>query len=121
MRNTSRTATRLIASGGTANISERGTQKARATVDDERNKAMREFYQVYRPLQKKYNLRMHSHASIYDDAFIRIWEYKGEVRGECICYAKEEDEAACYRRAADELRNYSKRKEEVRENERKAG
>lgn len=90
-------------------------------MDDERSKAMRDFYQIYRPLQKKYNLRMHSHASIYDEAFIRIWEYRGEVKGECVVYAKEEDEAACYRRATDELINYSNRKEEVRGNERKAG
>lgn len=48
---------------------------------DEYREAVKEFYRVYRPLQKKYNLRMHSRFSIYDDGFIEIWEYTGEQRG----------------------------------------
>lgn len=49
---------------------------------DEYREAVKEFYRVYRPLQKKHSLRMHSRFSIYDDGFIEIWEYTGEQRGE---------------------------------------
>ena len=48
----------------------------------EYSEAVKEFYRVYRPLQKKHNLRMHSRFSIYDDGFIEIWEYTGEKRGQ---------------------------------------
>lgn len=57
---------------------------------DEYREAVKEFYRVYRPLQKKHNLRMHSRFSIYDDGFIEIWEYTGEQRGKCVCKVKEE-------------------------------
>lgn len=56
----------------------------------EYSEAVKEFYRVYRPLQKKHNLRMHSRFSIYDDGFIEIWEYTGEKRGKCVCKVKEE-------------------------------
>lgn len=49
---------------------------------DEYREAVKEFYRVYRPLQKKHSLRMHSRFSIYDDGLIEIWEYTGEQRGE---------------------------------------
>lgn len=57
---------------------------------DEYSEAVKEFYRVYRPLQKKHNLRMHSRFSIYDDGFIEIWEYIGEQRSKCVCKVKEE-------------------------------
>lgn len=50
---------------------------------DEYREAVKEFYRVYRPLQKKHSLRMHSRFSIYDDGLIEIWEYTGEQRGKC--------------------------------------
>lgn len=50
--------------------------------DDERRALIQEFYQIYRPLQKKRDLRLHSHFSIYpnDDDFIEIWEYANDRR-----------------------------------------
>ena len=42
--------------------------------DEEYREVIRRFYEVYRPLQKRHNLRLHSHFSIYDDGFIEIWE-----------------------------------------------
>lgn len=41
--------------------------------DDERRALIQEFYQIYRPLQKIRDLRLHSHFSIYpnDDDFYR--------------------------------------------------
>lgn len=38
--------------------------------------AVRQFYDIYRPIARKYGLRMSSHTSIYDDGWIKI--YKGE-------------------------------------------
>lgn len=61
MRTTRRTAIKLIVFGAIANISAKGTRKARAKVDDEEySRVIHEFYQTYRPLQKRYNLRLHS-------------------------------------------------------------
>lgn len=42
--------------------------------DSERRALIHEFYQIYRPLQKKRDLRLHSHFSIFpnDDDFIEI-------------------------------------------------
>ena len=70
--------------------------------------AVKEFYRVYRPLQKKHNLRMHSRFSIYDDGFIEIWEYIGEQRSKCVCKVKEEKDVECYKRATEELQNYGR-------------
>lgn len=75
-------------------------------MDDERSEVIREFYQTYRPLQKKYNLRMHSHSSIYGDNLIEIWEHSTHGTGSRICMVREENEVACYKRAAEELKNY---------------
>lgn len=73
--------------------------------------AVHEFYTTYRPLQRRYNLRMRSHQSIYDDGFIEIWEYNGESRGRCVCKAKEADDVALYKSATDWLKDYAHRKE----------
>lgn len=83
-----------------------------AKVDEEYRKVINEFYTIYRTLQKQHNLRMRSHASIYDDAYIEIYKYNGDIRGERICYIKEEEEIECYRKATEQLRTYSKGKEE---------
>lgn len=79
---------------------------------DEYREVVKEFYRVYRPLQKKHNLRMHSRFSIYDDGLIEIWEYTGEQRGKCVCKVKEEKAAGTGARAgsrngiAERLRFY---------------
>ena len=75
---------------------------------DEYSEAVKEVYRVYRPLQKKHNLRMHSRFSIYDDGFIEIWEYIGEQRSKCVCKVKEEKDVECYKRATEELQNYGR-------------
>ena len=45
-------------------------------MEDEYKEIVRKFYEIYRPLQKKYNLRYHMHFSIYEseDDLIEIWE-----------------------------------------------
>lgn len=47
--------------------------------DERYKKAVHEFYGAYRELQKRMNLRMASHFSMYTDNYIEIWEYRGEV------------------------------------------
>ncbi len=83
-------------------------------MEDEYKQIVRKFYEIYRPLQKRYNLRSHTHFSIYEseDDLIEIWEYKGETRGKCIIRAKETEEIDCYKRAIDELKNYKQEREE---------
>lgn len=91
-------------------------------MDEEYREVVREFYALYRPLQKRYGLRMHSHFDIYSAGTIKIWEYHGEKRGSCICSAKEEADIDCYRRAIQELISYRKKKEEENKSkERMAG
>ena len=72
-------------------------------MEDEYKEIVRKFYEIYRPLQKKYNLRYNMHFSIYEseDDLIEIWEYSGETRGKCIVRAKETEEIDCYKRAID--------------------
>lgn len=81
--------------------------------EEEYREVIKRFYEVYRPLQKRHNLRLHSHFSIYDDGLIEIWEYKGEKRSKCVCKIKEENDIDCYKRATDELKNYGKEKERI--------
>lgn len=89
--------------------------------DEERSKALNEFYQIYTPLRKAYNLRLHSHFDVYGNNFIEIWEYKGNVRGKRICMAKEEGEVACYKRATEELKSYKSDRKDRGNEEKRAG
>lgn len=92
--------------------------------DDERRALIHEFYQIYRPLQKKRDLRLHSHFSIYpkDDDFIEVWEYVNDKKVRQIVRAKEENEVECYKRAIEELKSYAEKEEGAGyEKERKAG
>lgn len=84
-------------------------------MGEEYSRIVRKFYEVYRPLQKRYNLRCHMHFDTCEknDGLIEIWEYKGETRGKCIVRAKETEEIDCYKRAIDELKNYMKEREEI--------
>ncbi len=75
---------------------------------DKYKEAVKEFYRIYRPIQKKCSLRMHSKFSMSDDGIIEIWEYKGEQRVKCVCKIKEEDDTECYIRATEALISYEK-------------
>lgn len=92
-------------------------------MEQEYQEALHGFYQTYRPLQQKYNLRMHSHFSIYGGGIIEIWEYESYKKGRCICEIKEDDEIACYKKAMEMLENYrqTRDKSEAEANEKKAG
>lgn len=76
--------------------------------EEERRKVLRDFYSIYRRLQKKHTLRLHSRFSIYDDGLIEIWVYKGDQRTRAICKVKEESEIECYKRATEALISYEK-------------
>ena len=79
-----------------------------SSKDKERKRAIEEFYRIYRQLQKKKDLRIHSRFSIYDDGIIEIWEYQEDKRVRNICKVKEESETACYKRATEVLISYEK-------------
>lgn len=80
-------------------------------MEDECSRAIREFYQIYRPIQKRHNLRMHSRFSIYGDGLIEIWEYAGERRSKCVCKIKEEKDIECFKRATEALQSYAGERE----------
>lgn len=46
--------------------------------------AVRQFYDIYRPIARKYGLRMSSHTSIYDDGWIKIYKGTGADRQQII-------------------------------------
>lgn len=82
-------------------------------MEDEYKEMVRKFYGIYRPLEKRYNLRSHMHFSVYDDGLIEVWEYRGEKKGKCILRVKEKKDVDCYKRAIEELNNYRKEREET--------
>ena len=82
--------------------------------EKERTKAIREFYREYEPIRKKYNLRMQSHTSLYDEGFIKIWRYEGEERKELILTCKEEDEVELYKRDTSNIIRFKNKKEDMK-------
>ena len=88
-------------------------------MDDEYREIVRKFYELYRPLQKRYNLQSHMHFRLSEDGLIEIWEYKGETKRECILRIREMEDIDCYKRAIEELLNY-KREREGKEGEKKS-
>lgn len=80
-------------------------------MEDKYREMVKKFYEVYRPLQERFNLRSHMHFSVYDDGLIEIWEYRGEQRGKCVLRVKETECIDCYRRAIEELQYYKKERE----------
>lgn len=75
-------------------------------MEEERSKAIAAFEQIYRSLQKKYNLRLHSVFSTGSENLMEIYEYIGEIKGDCICTVRDSDEVICYKKAAETLRGY---------------
>lgn len=82
--------------------------------DEEYKKAIYDFYQVYTPARKKYNLRMESSFSVYDDGRIEIWRYEGEQKAEKVCRIKvsEADDIICFKKAKQEIEDYIRKMEE---------
>lgn len=80
-------------------------------MEEEYKSIVKKFYEIYRQLQGKYNLRSHIHFSTYGDGLIEMWEYSGNARGKCILRVKELEDIDCYKRAIDELKNYKQERE----------
>ena len=55
--------------------------------------AVRQFYDIHRPIARKYGLRMSSHTSIYDDGWIKIYKGEGADRQQIIKIADLYDRA----------------------------
>lgn len=83
-------------------------------MEDEYRQIVREFYSIYRPLQRRFNLRLHSRFGMrQDNDCIEIWEYEGEQRGKCVCKVKETSDIECYKRAIVALQSYKKENEDM--------
>ena len=78
--------------------------------EQEFQKAVYEFYEIYRELQMRMELRMASHISLYGDNYMEIWRYQGGARERLLLKAKTEKgeddtDIECYRKAAGYLRD----------------
>lgn len=73
--------------------------------------AVRKFYEVYRPIAKRYGLKMYSHTSIYDDGWIKIFKGEGENRQQVI-KVEEADDADLYNRAAEAVISWANSRKE---------
>ena len=87
---------------------------------DEYAAVVRKFYEVYRPIGRRYNLRVHSRFSMNRPGFIKIYQGDGPDRKQII-KVKEDDDIACYKRAIDELESWAKsRKREIQDSVRRS-
>lgn len=78
--------------------------------EQEFQKAVYEFYEIYRELQMRMELRMASHISLYGDNYMEIWRYEQGAKERLLLRVrteKGEDDAdiECYRKAAGHLRD----------------
>lgn len=81
-------------------------------MEDEYTEVVRQFYAVYEPLQKKYNLRAHIQFRMNDDGEIEIWQFEGEIKKRYVCKVEEREDIDCFKRAIEELELYKKEREE---------
>ena len=51
---------------------------------EEYQRAVEEFYTVYRRLSRYRNLRMAAHTSVFDDGWIKVWEMQEEMKTSSI-------------------------------------
>ncbi len=75
-------------------------------MGDEYEAAVRKFYEVYRPMQERYNLRSHMRFSLHGGGLIEIWRYREGTREKCILRVQEANDTECYKRAIEDLENY---------------
>lgn len=62
------------------------------------------FNKLLKRLRNKKEIRVHSHSSLYDDSWIRIYEVDSEKLGKCIVDVSDEEEENLYRRASNDIR-----------------
>ena len=86
---------------------------------EEYQRAVEEFYAVYRRLSRYRNIRMAAHTSLFDDGWIKVWEVQGDEPGKCICHVTDEDDTNLYRLATRDLKRILDREEKAREEKNK--
>lgn len=74
-------------------------------MEEDYGKEVREFYNVYLPLQRRYNLQMYAHFSIWEDGWIKIYKKTGRQQ-KLIIKTESESDAACYRMAREQLNGW---------------
>lgn len=74
-------------------------------MEEDYGKEVREFYNVYLPLQRRYNLQMYAHFSIWEDGWIKICKKTGRQQ-KLIIKTESESDAACYRMAREQLNSW---------------
>lgn len=74
--------------------------------DEEYKAAVEAFYKVYKPARKKYNLRMASHFSLFDDDWIEVTQWQYDRRVAQIFKVKEEGAIEVWKRATAEIQNF---------------
>lgn len=62
-----------------------------ASMEEDYGKEVREFYNVYLPLQRRYNLQMYAHFSIWEDGWIKICKKTGRQQKLIIKTESESD------------------------------
>lgn len=73
--------------------------------------AVRRFYDIYRPIARRYGLRMPSHTSIYDDGWIKIYKGEGADRQQII-KVEEANDTDLYDRAREAVISWENSKKE---------
>lgn len=72
--------------------------------------AVRRFYETYRPIAKRYGLRMSSHTSLCDDGWIKI--FKGEeANRQQVIKVEEENDTDLYNKATEAIISWVKIRE----------
>jgi hypothetical protein len=70
-----------------------------------------QLYDIYRPIARKYGLRMSSHTSIYDDGWIKIYKGEGTDRQQII-KIEEANDTDLYDRAREAVISWENSKKE---------
>ena len=80
-------------------------------MEEEYRAAVKKFYETYRPMARRYNLRMQSHFSMRHDGWIKIYKREGTSE-KMIVKCEEENDVECYRRATEALTSWECKKRE---------
>lgn len=78
--------------------------------DEEYKAAVEAFFRVYKRARERYNLRMASHFSLFDDDWIEVKRWHGDKPVETLFKVKEEGSIQCYERATVEMQHWLDKK-----------
>lgn len=74
--------------------------------------AVRQFYDTYRPIARKYSLKIQIRTSISGGNWIKIFKGEGRYR-EQIARVKEDDDTHLYNRATEAIASWARSEEEM--------